>query len=673
MSGLDDEENADDNNGEEGFHDTVEDGLSGLENEHILTEHPPKPPSIAAVTSIVNEVRRDNYDNISESPLILAHWKLEDMEQGARFQDIADSYDSLYHSQHSAPPVGVWPSQRPQLQSARYNFIGSFLRSKFCTYCFIITTLIGIGVGVSAAITKGFEHAHHRNEILHPKWENDGVEQVDQQQQLPTEGEDFLLVNIPDNAENEGSIMQQTGVSLPTEIYTDERQDMFYLIEEAYIPIWFDRESGWNGSTHAEAMEFCKSVDDSSLVFVPCPHNVYCPGDQTKLLFNEEMEEADSWAPVLETNKWVQVGSGGRACESVEMYERWSEKLTRHIMCCLEKPLDMSVGSTNNDGGVQVPPNVKDEGGDSNVDDPIPPPPISSSSVSNNNVSGGTVGMNKLSNNSEIPEEHFDFEGSVINELNPVWYGTDEWISGSYEDASHFCNFKSKELCPYAAYCPYGPGNHPIGGWAANKDFEEQWAPIKSKWPKANLWVLIGAQNDNPFSQCNVEDSPSFGFDKSEPELKLHIMCCDKKRSEPISSETSSTAKPVEENIDIAPSDNDPVWYSSNDGWDGGGHETALLYCLSKEKTLCPVETYCPSGPKRPPLPGHGELGLGEDFEQWAPASDKENYWIMVGLYAMDETTQCQDQDEIIGGYPSWGLDETYSEHKRHILCCSST
>jgi len=602
-----------------------------------------------------------------------------------------------------------------------------------------------------------------------------------------------------------------------------------YQLANTYIPIWFDRETGWNGSTHADAMKFCNSRDDTSLVFAPCPYDVYCPGGKKKLLFDQETDEADSWAPVLEADKWVQVGSGGRVCDVETKFpdfeDDFGEKITRHIMCCLETPLDLFGNGATTSSGVQAPPNVKDEGGDSDVEDPIPPPPMSSASVSNNNVGGGSVGttlpplqqslldeynphwfsdvqgwrgttyddaerfceyikigedqddkyhlcpwevycphgplhdkplyyendayegeqwapisdenerwtligsegyegqqtcdLNPLemsldmmsptvkkhimccrlpaeesstfvagnqnpsnvkdegstlvaeNDNSKIPGEsleHFNFEGSVFNELNPVWYGTDEWISGSHDDALHFCNFKGKSLCPYAAYCPYGPGKHPVDGWVASKEFEEQWAPMA----QPNQWVLIGAENDNPFSQCQVTESPSFGFDKSEPELKLHIMCCDKEQSdvsssevESSNSEASNTATSVEESSDADPSL--PVWYGFSDGWDGGGHETALLFCVGKEKTLCPVEIYCPNGPTKPPLKGSG--GASE-LEQWAPASDKENYWIMIGLYDMDEGTQCQDQDDILGGYPSWGLDGSYFEHKQHILCC---
>ncbi len=223
--------------------------------------------------------------------------------------------------------------------------------------------------------------------------------------------------------------------------------------------------------------------------------------------------------------------------------------------------------------------------------------------------------------------------------------------------------------------CPYGPGNAPIESdtWLN----EEQWAPIKSNEPESNQWVQIGTQNGDPSTQCVIKDSPAFGFDTSEPDLKLHIMCCDKV-AQPSEASVSTTKpvgesiKPVEENILTASesSDNIAVWYNADDGWNGGSHESALLFCLGKKQTLCSVETLCPSGPNWPPLSGHGELGLGEDFEQWAPAIDKENYWIMIGWYDMDETTQCLSTDDLLGSEPSWGLDESNSEHKRHILCC---
>ena len=773
--------------------------------------------------------------------------------------------------------------------------------------------------------------------------------------QVPSE----VVEDTQDSSTAEDSFPPPTtpSSSETTIIYSAEEQSLANQLANTYIPIWFNRESGWNGITHTEAVEFCKSSSTSSLLFVPCPYDVYCPFGGNKLLFEENFDQADSWAPVLETNKWVQVGNGGRACDSATM-DHLGEQLTRNIMCCLERPLDLIGGNDEaSDNGVLAPPNVLEEGGDSNVDDPIPPPPMnfvkdessetpveqsvfdkfrpgwfskdegwsgttyeeaqqfcesvegdtmhlcpleiycpngqngnkplhysidsyegeqwapvsdnidqwvmlrndgyqtcvvnppqvsvdtlapevkrfllccheplesvdednsvlngaetyedevnldmnedysspppnSLSSESTNSLVGGFPegNMNQIekllfdkyqptwfndksgwwgstyedakrfcgsvqnqmnlcplevycpdnamdgkplyyemdayegeqwapvsgnddkwvmlgnsgyqtcslnppqmsidallptlkkfilcckgphesstdivgpsdgagddnSEASEIDLEHFDFQDSVLQDLNPVWYGSDEWIAGSHDDASHFCTFKGKHLCPYAAYCPYGPGQPAVDGWVSNIEFEEQWAPTI----KSNQWVQIGAENNNPFSQCDVADSPSFGFDLSQPEVKLHIMCCDKARVQEVGASTP---------VDSYGPPKEPVWYGSNDGWDGGGHEDALLFCIGKKKTLCPIESYCPDGPKKPPIYSFGGSSV---IEQWAPASDMENYWIMIGVYDDDFTTQCQDQYDLIGGYPSWGLDESYSEHKQHILCCAST
>eukprot|EP00984_Skeletonema_dohrnii_P018901 scaffold8943_cov113-Skeletonema_dohrnii-CCMP3373.AAC.2 len=309
-------------NEQDEFHDTAEE-LSKEENGDILVDFP---PNIASVTALVNEVR--GYNN-TESPL--SSQKIEAMEQGSRYRDDPNSDDSYlrrrsyraeaaikaaatktkivatnaavavktkfkdkttsptkllekiggvendfdfanYHdvaggevariNRTNEEAVGVWSSsQRPQLRSvSRYNFIGSFIRSKIFTYCAIIATLIGIAVGISAAITKGFEHTQHRNDLLHPKWENDGG---------TLDGETVVWVKNPDDSENEGSIMQTDTSSLPTEIYTDKQDGLEYQLANSYIPIWFDRETGWNGSTHADAMKFCNSRDDTSLVFAP--------------------------------------------------------------------------------------------------------------------------------------------------------------------------------------------------------------------------------------------------------------------------------------------------------------------------------------------------------------------------------------------------------------------
>ena len=50
----------------------------------------------------------------------------------------------------------------------------------------------------------------------------------------------------------------------------EEVEQLSYALSDAYLPIWFDRSTGWTGNTYDEALEFCDSHDD----FVPCPYEV---------------------------------------------------------------------------------------------------------------------------------------------------------------------------------------------------------------------------------------------------------------------------------------------------------------------------------------------------------------------------------------------------------------
>ena len=54
----------------------------------------------------------------------------------------------------------------------------------------------------------------------------------------------------------------------------------------------------------------------------------------------------------------------------------------------------------------------------------------------------------------------FDLEGAVTLDLQPVWLDEEDgWEGGSHDDADAFCaQTVGKSLCPYAAYCPHGPG-----------------------------------------------------------------------------------------------------------------------------------------------------------------------------------------------------------------------
>ena len=85
----------------------------------------------------------------------------------------------------------------------------------------------------------------------------------------------------------------------------------------------------------------------------------------------------------------------------------------------------------------------------------------------------------------------FDLEGAVTLDLAPVWMDEEDgWTGGSHDFAETFCtNIVGKSLCPYAAYCPHGPGQPVIGGHDVDFTTEGiKWAPVfgsNNHWGKS--------------------------------------------------------------------------------------------------------------------------------------------------------------------------------------------
>lgn len=80
----------------------------------------------------------------------------------------------------------------------------------------------------------------------------------------------------------------------------------------------------------------------------------------------------------------------------------------------------------------------------------------------------------------------FDLTKVLHDKFKPLWLGPDAgWTGGSHDDAVLFCKgIRGKELCPYAAVCPYGPGHNVMAG-RRPVDFSkdgEQWAPIYGEY-----------------------------------------------------------------------------------------------------------------------------------------------------------------------------------------------
>jgi len=255
-------------------------------------------------------------------------------------------------------------------------------------------------------------------------------------------------------------------------------------------PIWFSRNHGYHGTTHEEAATFCKNMGDMVL----CPADAYCPEGNTdpdrSLFLQNRAFEGEQWAPVGTTStspneKWLLIGdidgNSRSTCSTLGAIrgmklEGWDLdydpddhlfELKEHVMCCLN-------------------PN------------------------------------------------HLLKEIKFAKQLNRIWL--DEsfgWKGGSHDEAQEFCSKLgvNKILCPYAAYCPHGPGQPVIGGHSEDFIMEgEQWAPASRG--DSSYWIQIGRKYQNSATTCmdNFElegQEPSWGASNERADLKKHIMCCD--------------------------------------------------------------------------------------------------------------------------------------------------
>eukprot|EP00581_Thalassiosira_minuscula_P005828 CAMPEP_0183746012 /NCGR_PEP_ID=MMETSP0737-20130205/66532_1 /TAXON_ID=385413 /ORGANISM="Thalassiosira miniscula, Strain CCMP1093" /LENGTH=2336 /DNA_ID=CAMNT_0025981691 /DNA_START=12 /DNA_END=7019 /DNA_ORIENTATION=- len=122
-------------------------------------------------------------------------------------------------------------------------------------------------------------------------------------------------------------------------IYGGAEEDFMYAIAAAaYHPELFDREDGWVGETHNEAVAYC---DNKSMAL--CPVKAYCPMANLDNPFGGVKE--GQWAPIGGVdNGWISMGSEN-TCEAYEAVfdEEWDttdidsdelKKITRTIMCC---------------------------------------------------------------------------------------------------------------------------------------------------------------------------------------------------------------------------------------------------------------------------------------------------------------------------------------------------
>ena len=128
--------------------------------------------------------------------------------------------------------------------------------------------------------------------------------------------------------------------------------------------------------------------------------------------------------------------------------------------------------------------------------------------------------------------DNFDMAAILHEKFKPLWLSSNEgWNGGSHDDAVQFCSsIRGKQLCPYSAMCPHGPGK-PVMGGRHQLTFTttgEQYAPVMGGH---NHWVYIGTKDDERSATCMTHrqlegSSPSWGLNSERSEVKQHIMCC---------------------------------------------------------------------------------------------------------------------------------------------------
>uniref|UniRef100_A0A7S2L9C3 DUF7495 domain-containing protein n=2 Tax=Skeletonema marinoi TaxID=267567 RepID=A0A7S2L9C3_9STRA len=450
-------------------------------------------------------------------------------------------------------------------------------------------------------------------------------------------------------------------------------------LTQHFNPTWFDRETGWRGQTYEESTEFCNKIDG----YIPCPHYVYCPGDGKKVLGGRK-EEGESWAAVVDGfNEWVQVGAGGE-CNLYSANEGetpgWgltgdnNEEITRHIMCCKhqqdgEESNVESDTETVEEESVAETADIDDEG--TNAEEPE-----SSTMAQNENESSSMSIM----------------EITTQNTFHPEWFDSRlGWLGGTYDEGKAFCESLPQAnnghwyLCPSQAYCPNGPRDkEPL--YLQKDAFEGiQWAPISDK---QNGWMMVGKMSQQvphtceEYFQINHHD-PLWGLDGSSTDMKQHILCCNTPSGIYLSkSDEEDNIVPTNGGNPNKPNHDEsallgiftPRWFSVTDGWNSGSHDDAIAFCEQhdgihhngKKMELCPYVAYCPEGPGTQPIDIGGHVDDNKEGQQWAPLFGQANHWVSIS-----GEKACLAHLEVNGAEPSWGLDASNPDVKKHVLCCS--
>mmetsp|Transcript_29955 Transcript_29955/g.63524 ORF Transcript_29955/g.63524 Transcript_29955/m.63524 type:complete len:703 (+) Transcript_29955:135-2243(+) len=157
--------------------------------------------------------------------------------------------------------------------------------------------------------------------------EEDSASVAEDDESQPAAGIESITRNIlccssnpDDNSHSQPGNNDNSSNSEQTNLSTNQAA-AGYARAESHHPRWFDRSSGWNGSTYQEALTFCTSLGEGDREL--CPYEVYCPtgphhiplggykeGENDNGSSSHNSGSSSSRAPISDyPNGWVQVGS----------------------------------------------------------------------------------------------------------------------------------------------------------------------------------------------------------------------------------------------------------------------------------------------------------------------------------------------------------------------------
>ena len=235
----------------------------------------------------------------------------------------------------------------------------------------------------------------------------------------------------------------QSAASLQDQVTAEEA-----FVGQHYDPRWYDRNSGWAGTSHADAFDFC-----TSRRAVTCPYEAYCPGGPGRPPFgsssgflNDYLSLREgSWAPTGNGDEWVQLSDqGGGACRVTSMPGFGNGEQTGHLLCCkLTMP---EVAGGGKPGGTAQTPESPPE---APVHNNGQTPPQGWTEVESHNRPGAVVDRGD-----EVKHE-LEEEAGEADEArwHPVWFDRSSgWTGTTHGEADGFCYDQGGMIvCPYDA------------------------------------------------------------------------------------------------------------------------------------------------------------------------------------------------------------------------------